>query len=95
MVKYRTVVPYADWMKRAMLSTGNETCGCCGEALVVGNEPLLVLQLEPKEFVPAYVYIRPVAELIIIVLEGSAYIDFPVNRTEIHENYRRNPTELQ
>ena len=46
-VKYRTVVPYADWMKRAMLSTGNETCGCCGEALVDGNEPLLVLQLEP------------------------------------------------
>lgn len=94
-VKYRTVVPYADWMKRAMLSTGNETCGCCGEALVVGNEPLLVLQLEPKEFVPAYVYIRPEAEPKINVLEGSAYIDFPVNRTEIHEDYRRNPTELQ
>ena len=27
-VKYRTVVPYADWMKRATLSTGNETCTC-------------------------------------------------------------------
>lgn len=94
-VKYRTVVPYADWMKRATLSTGNETCGCCGEALVDGNEPLLVLQLEPKEFVPAYVYIRPKAEPKINVLEGSAYIDFPVNRTEIHENYRRNPAELQ
>ena len=44
---------------------------------------------------PAYVYIRPKAEPKINVLEGSAYIDFPVNRTEIHENYRRNPAELQ
>ena len=29
------------------------------------------------------------------MLEGSAYIDFPVNRTEIYDNYRRNPVELQ
>lgn len=28
-------------------------------------------------------------------MKGSAYIDFPVNRTEIHENYRSNYTELQ
>ena len=27
-------------------------------------------------------------------LKGSAYIDFPVNRTEIYEDYRRNPIEL-
>ena len=27
-------------------------------------------------------------------LHGSAYIDFPVNRTEIYPDYRRNPQEL-
>ena len=26
--------------------------------------------------------------------EGSAFIDFPVNRTEIHESYRNNTAEL-
>lgn len=94
-VEYRTVVPYADWMNRATLSTDTETCGCCSEALANGNEPLLALHLDPKTFVPSYIYIRPKAEPKINVLEGSAYIDFPVNRTEIHENYRRNPVELQ
>ncbi len=94
-VNYRTVVPYADWMNRATLSTDNETCGCCSDLLTDGNDPLLALYLEPKEFVPTYVYIRPKATPKINVLEGSAYIDFPVNRTEIHENYRRNPVELQ
>ena len=94
-IHYRTVVPYADWMNRATLSSVNETCGCCSELLAGDNNPLLALHLEPKEFVPAYVYIRPKAAPKINVLEGSAYIDFPVNRTEIHENYRRNPVELQ
>ena len=27
--------------------------------------------------------------------KGSAFIDFPVNRTEIYEDYRQNPVELQ
>ena len=94
-IKYRTVVPYADWMSRATLSTENETCGCCDETLSGGNDPLLTLRLDPKVFVPAYVYIRPNAKPKINVLEGSAYIDFPVNRTEIYDNYRRNPVELQ
>ena len=94
-VEYRTVVPYEKWMNTARLVTLNEICGCSDETLAGENEPLLALQLEPKVFVPDFVYIRPKAEPKINVLEGSAFIDFPVNRTEIHENYRRNPVELQ
>lgn len=94
-VEYRTVVPYEKWMNTSKLVTLNEVCGCCDETLAGENEPLLALRLEPKAFVPSYIYIRPKAEPKINVLEGSAYIDFPVNRTEIHENYRRNPVELQ
>ncbi len=95
LVEYRTVVPYDKWMNTARLVTLNEICGCCSETLAGDKEPLLALQLEPKAFAPSFVYIRPKAEPKINVLEGSAYIDFPVNRTEIHENYRRNPVELQ
>ena len=94
-MEYRTVVPYEKWMNTSKLVTLNEVCGCCDETLAGENEPLLALRLEPKAFVPSYIYIRPKAEPKINVLEGSAYIDFPVNRTEIHENYRRNPVELQ
>ena len=93
-VEYRTVVPYEKWMNTSKLVTLNEVCGCCDETLAGENEPLLALRLEPKAFVPSYIYIRPKAEPKINVLEGSAYIDFPVNRTEIHENYRRSPVEL-
>lgn len=94
-VEYRTVVPYEKWMNTSKLVTLNEVCGCCDETIAGENEPLLALRFEPKAFVPSYIYIRPKAEPKINVLEGSAYIDFPVNRTEIHENYRRNPVELQ
>ena len=94
-VNYHAVVPYTAWMNRATLVMNNETGGCCSEVLSGDNEPLLAFQLEPKRFVPSYVYIRPEAEQKINQLEGSAYIDFPVSRTEIYENYRRNPAELQ
>ncbi len=94
-VEYRTVVPYEKWMNQARLVTLNEICGCLDKTLAGEEEPLLKLELEPKVFVPEFVYIRPEAQPKINVLEGSAYIDFPVNRTEIYENYRRNPVELQ
>lgn len=44
---------------------------------------------------PVPVYVRPEAEAKILTVEGSAYIDFPVNRTEIHDTYRNNQAELR
>ncbi len=50
----------------------------------------------PEVFAPQFVYTRPKAQgEKIINLEGQAYIDFPVNRTEIYPDYRKNPLELQ
>ncbi len=97
-IKYRTVVPYVAWMGKATLGAANETCGCCSETLDGGSAPLLALDLEPKlpkKFVPYFIYVRPEATQKINTLEGSAYIDFPVSRTEIYPDYRRNPIELQ
>ena len=93
-VEYRTVIPYEKWMGKAKLYAFNEVRGCCNEPIAGDNELLLVLDLEPRVFVPVFVYIRPEAKPKINVCEGSAYIDFPVSRTEIHEDYRRNPEEL-
>lgn len=44
---------------------------------------------------PQYEYIAPVAEAAKIrEAAGHAYIDFPVNKTAIYPDYRRNPQEL-
>lgn len=97
-VEYRVVVSYEKWMDRAMLDAVSSTCGCLDESLAEGSTPLRKLRLEkrvPPSFVPAYAYIRPKAEPKINRIEGSAYIDFPVNRTEIYPGYRRNPEELK
>lgn len=98
LIEYRVVVPYEKWMGTAMLDAESSTRGCCGENLTNASVPLRKLRLEkrkPAPFVPAYAYIRPKAEPKINRIEGSAYIDFPVNRTEIYPDYRRNPEELK
>lgn len=98
LIEYRIVVPYEKWMGTAMLDATSNTCGCGGEELANASTPLRKLRLEkrvPAPFVPDYAYIRPKAEQKINRIEGSAYIDFPVNRTEIHPDYRRNPEELK
>lgn len=82
-------------MGRSELSTASRVCGCCGEPLSGAAEPLLAIDFEPRRFEPEYLYVRPEAAAKINTIEGSAYIDFPVNRTEIHENYRNNPAELR
>lgn len=95
-IEYRTVVPYASWMNTATLVAMNETCGCCGDSISGGDDSLLTLRLEPKAFVPDFAYVQPQAEAEKIrEMRGSAFIDFPVNRTYIRENYRNNYAELQ
>ena len=44
---------------------------------------------------PALAYIAPQVETVKSrQLSGRAYLDFPVNKTEIYPDYRRNPAEL-
>ena len=67
----------------------------CARYILSDRSPLTTLDFHPKIFSPIFVYCVPKAEeLKTRELKGSAYIDFPVNRTEIYEDYRRNPIEL-
>lgn len=95
-IEYRAVIPYRSWMNTATLSAESQIRGCCGAPLVDADQRLTALDLEPEKryFVPVPVYVRPAAEPKILTVEGSAYIDFPVNRTEIYDTYRNNPVEL-
>ncbi len=103
-LEYRTSVPYLSWMDDSRLMLSGKTCGCCGESLSGGEDFLAYVELEPKVrevaepylYVPFFVYHQPEGEAVKIRMEkGSAYIDFPVNRTEIYEDYRDNASELQ
>ena len=96
MVNYRTVVPFQGWMAAAILMMDEGECGCRCEVVMSDNEMLTALNFKPDVFKPTFVYLAPQAETVKIrEVKGSAYVDFPVNRTYINENYRDNYVELQ
>lgn len=93
---YSASAQWEDWMDGASLSVIRKDYGCCSTLLAEGTStPVYTLNLEPEEIMFAYSYVRPVAdEVKTRTAEGSAYIDFPVNKTEIYPDYRRNTVEL-
>lgn len=94
-IQYQASVPFSPWMEVAELVLHQDSCGC--QELLMENESLLtVLDYKPRVFAPAFVYRKPAVEAVKIRdLKGQAYIDFPVSRTEIYPEYRKNPIELK
>lgn len=91
-VAYHALVPYEKWMEGASVSLHREDYGCCN---TIVDEADGLLGRHYGDFFPALVYIRPQADAQKRdSLEGSAFVDFPVNRTEIRPDYRRNAVEL-
>lgn len=97
-VNYSADVKYEDWMEYSTLIIDARSRGCCGTPQDLAEVPVIDIDFRPQEapaFVPQFVFIVPQAELVKNrELRGSAYIDFPVNRTELYPDYRRNPQEL-
>ncbi len=94
-IDYRIYMPYSDWMKRSEVSIVMDDCGCGWEASRSDKSPLFSLNFEPVVLRPQLVYVTPVAETVKArQLAGSAFLDFPVNQTVIHPDYRNNPAEL-
>lgn len=91
-IAYHNIVSYADWMNGAKLSLHRSDYGCCN-TLLAEQDGLLGCHTEA--FFPELVYVRPQAEKVKSrSLEGSAFIDFPVDQTVIYPDYRRNTVEL-
>lgn len=89
---YNKIVPYESWMNGATLSLHRDDYGCC-HTLLAEQDGMLGRHTEA--FFPTLVYVSPVAERVKSrSLEGSAYIDFPVNQTVIYPDYRHNTAEL-
>ena len=94
-MNHRVLIPYENWMSTSALVMDESSCGCRGEEM--GDDHRVTLfRFEPKVYTPVFVYLPPDVEPVKVrEVKGSAYIDFPVNRTEIHEDYRNNPVELR
>lgn len=94
-INYRDDTPYRDWMATASLFIDSRESGCCNANEGEDTTPVARLDFVPKTFAPQYLYISPTAEAVKTrALKASAYIDFPVNKTVIYPDYRRNPEEL-
>lgn len=96
-VDYLARTPYADWMEKADVTLVMDDCGCGWTALSENRNPLFALNFaEPVVINPMLVYVKPAPEAVKARhLDGSAYLDFPVNQTAIHPDYRNNPAELK
>ena len=94
-VHYNTRIPYEKWMNGSMLQLMATVQGCadCQKEEDLANiHPVLLEQYVVK---PVIAFVKPAAEIKVRAEKGSAYLDFPVNKTTIYPEYRRNPYELE
>lgn len=90
---YHARVPYARWMGKSEMTVTADDCGCGWNALSSTRSDLFPIRLQQAPR-PLMAYIAPVAEVKNRSISGSAFLDFPVNKTDIYPDYRQNPREL-
>ena len=91
---YREAIDLEPWMNDATLRIATDTCGCGN---LVGNSAGTPVDINPHwERKCALANVMPAvsADDPVLSLQGKAYLDFPVNRTELHPDYHNNAAEL-
>lgn len=94
-VTLTSVVSYRDWMNGSSLILRRSDYGCagCNEENIVYRD--LAQYEEYVPVIPEFKFAVAVTETIKTrELCGRAYVDFPVNLTSIHPEYRHNSVEL-
>ena len=92
-LSYRVAVPYAEWMNGSQLVLTRRDYGC--RTALVDHQRGPLAEYKSVSYSPEFHYVRPVAEALkTYSLSGRAFIDFPVNRTELYPDYRGNRAEL-
>lgn len=94
---YHARIPFRKWMEKSEVSLVTDVCGCGWEALQNEKSPLFPINMvQPIVLKPLLAYVVPQAEDVKKrSIEGSAFLDFPVNKITIYPDYRKNPSELQ
>lgn len=94
-IDYHVVLPYTDWMDNCSVVITRHGYGCCGSNLWREREELIE-RFPYERYIPEMIYLHPEVEVVKTrALRGSAYIDFPVSRTEIYPDYHDNRNELR
>lgn len=94
-IPVKASIPFEPWMLDSRLVLTDTITGCNCRPVSASSTEVARFDLLPRVFAPQFVYITPVAEVEKTrKADGHAYIDFPVNKTEIYPDYRRNPVEL-
>ena len=87
-VQYQATVPLDNKVRNFDFNMHEDLCGC-GD-LQDGNDFTLRRRRQPVA-----AFVRPAVEAVKVRhLDKRAYIDFPVDRIELHAAYRRNPAQL-
>lgn len=93
-VTYTARLERAPWMDDATVTLHVCRIGCCSRPKASADEPIVRIIPRPV-YRPEFVYVCPLPDSIKeFSIEGSAYVNFPVNRTELFPEYMNNPTEL-
>ncbi len=94
-VEYTASLPYEKWMGHSSLAVLLDLCGCGWDKQESGKMEIAdILINAPADYVPVLAYKVPAKEVKVRHKEGSAFLDFPVNKTIIYPDYRNNPREL-
>ena len=94
-INYHQQFQFEAWMRDAEMKLNIDVCGCCDLKEETSGELITRLNILPVQLQPAISYITPQAEAVKHrAIEGSAFLDFPVNQTTIQPDYRNNPAEL-
>lgn len=91
-ISYSNLTDYREWMDGATLKFHRSDWGCCHTTVAQYDT---VIASHHEAFFPKLLFVQPRAEIEKTrSLSGSAYIDFPVDRTEIFPDYHNNSLEL-
>ncbi len=94
-IQYHGTLPYEAWMEEGSLELCVDLCGCAGKQQELLYIPIGRL-LSPFDPTPFISFETPkVTGPKVFTAEGSAYIDFRVDKINLDPTYRRNPQELR
>ncbi len=93
---YKGEVADAEWIGDSQLSIYYRIGGCCDATIEEGVDRIAPLRRPVAPvFTPQFNYVSPVGDTVKTrELKKTAYIDFPVDKTVIYPDYRRNTVEL-
>ena len=87
---YEVILPYRRWMDGATLTLRRADYGCCATLLARQDSPLATFRDRKPDYMPLAAYVQPQVEAVKArALTGTAYIDFPVNQTDIRPDRPR------